>query len=71
VQIALLSKENTDPLAITKLFQLQIEWYRECLQANVHETKKLRKMDLTIGHYAKLAMDIVCPPLGFFSSLRC
>jgi hypothetical protein len=66
-QIASLGEENTDPLAITELFRPQIEWYRERLQANVRETKKSGKIDLTIGHYAKLATNMVCRPLGFFS----
>jgi hypothetical protein len=56
-----LGDEKTNPDAITKLFRPQIEWYRERLQANVRETRKSGKFDLTIGHYAKLVTKLVCP----------
>lgn len=66
-QIASLGEQNIDLAAVTELFRPQIEWYRERLQANVHETKKSGKFDLTIGHYAKLVTNLVCHLLGFFS----
>ena len=66
-QIASLGEESINPEAISELFRPQMEWYRERLQANVRETKKSGKFDLTIGHYAKLVTNLVCPPLGFLS----
>ena len=66
-QTASLGKQSTDPVAITKLFQPQIEWYRERLQANICETKKSGKFDLTIGHYAKMVTNLVCHLLSFFT----
>jgi hypothetical protein len=70
-QIASLDEQSTNPEAITELFQPQIEWYRERLQANVRETKKSGKFDLTIGHYAKLVTNLVCHCLVSSRSLRC
>ena len=66
-QIALVGEESINPEVISELFRLQMEWYREHLQANICETKKSGKFDLMIGHYAKLVTNLVCPPLGFLS----
>ena len=55
-----LGDQVDDPDARTELFRPQIEWYRERLQANVRETKKSGKFDLTIGHYARMVTNLVC-----------
>ena len=60
-KIKSLGDESTNPDTITELFQPQIEWYRERLQANVRETRKSGKFDLTIGHYARLVTKLVRP----------
>ena len=54
-----LGDEADDPDARAELFRPQIEWYRECLQAGVLETKKSGKFDLTIGHYARMVTNLV------------
>ena len=64
-KIRSLGDENTNPDSITELFRPQMEWYRERLEANVRETRKSGKFDLTIGHYARLVTKLVCP-LSFF-----
>lgn len=63
-----LGEERSNPDAITELFQPQIDWYRERLQANVRETRKSGKFDLTVGHYARLVTKLVCTLVFFFSA---